>query len=150
MTIDRRFTANDHTRLCFPVTFRQCSLYLLIRTYFCSRIFLLIAFCPTRTIHLCYTRISALHRKTGCLALPAVAITATAIVYWLILHRSVYCPAHKICDFDIHIHQYNDLDLKIFFSLSNFTVRCTTYSQVSLLRISPHTSFLSRLSSLLH
>ena len=146
MTIDRRFTANDHTRFCFPVTFKQCSLLIYKNILF----FLLIAFCPTRTIHLCYTRISALHRKTGCLALPAVTITATAIVYWLILHRSVYCPAHKICDFDIRIYQYNDLDLKIFFSLSNFTVRCTTYLQVSLFCISPHTSSLSRLSSPLH
>ena len=64
---------------------------------------------PTRTTNLCYTRISALHRKTGCLALPAVATLATRIVYWLILHRSVYYPVHKKCDFATHINQYNGL-----------------------------------------
>ena len=69
---------------------------------------------PTRTTNLCYTRISALHRKTGCLALPAVATLATRIVYWLILHRSVYYPVHKKCDFATHNNQYNDLDLVIF------------------------------------
>lgn len=63
-----------------------------------------------------YSHFCASTTQSGCLALPTVAITTTAIVYWLILHWSVYYPDHRKRNFAIHINQYNDLTLRIFLS----------------------------------
>ena len=82
---------------------------------------------PTRTVNLCYTRISALHRKTDCLALPAVAITATVTTYWLILHmeRLLLCPQDR--NFAIGASQYNNLDLVVSTYSTPFTRCIQTY-----------------------
>ena len=55
----------------------------------------MLALSPTCTANWCYTHISMLHRESSYLALPTVAIVATTIVYWLILHWSVYCLDHQ-------------------------------------------------------
>ena len=46
-----------------------------------------------------YTPVSRLHHWTVLLALPAVAIVATTIVYRLIPHRGVYYDGGKFSDF---------------------------------------------------
>lgn len=83
---------------------------------------------PTRTVNLCYTRISALHRKTDCLALPAVAIAATATTYWLILHteRLLLCPQDR--NFAIGASQYRNLNLVVSTFSMTFTSHIQTYS----------------------
>lgn len=88
----------DHTGLSFPATFREHSPKLNTKCYILHILFIcsyVSAISPTRTVNLCYTRISALHRKDSCLALPIVTIIATITVYWLILHWSVYYLSHK-------------------------------------------------------
>lgn len=64
-----------------------------------------------------YSHFCASTTQSGCLALPTVAITATAIVYWLILHWSVYYPDHRIRNFTIHTNQHNNLRLSVSLSI---------------------------------
>ena len=80
---------------------------------------------PTRTSNLSYTRISTLHRKMDCLALPTVAILATRITYRLILHRSVYYSINKNCSFATHSNQYNSLRLEVSSSSSFLSIGIT-------------------------
>ena len=93
LTLPCRFI--DWTGICLPATFRERSDFKNTFIYVSWNAISSIAFSPTRTVNLCYTRISALHRETDWLALPTVATAATAIVYRLILHKSVYYSAHK-------------------------------------------------------
>lgn len=85
------------------------------------------AFFPTRTSNLSYTRISTLHRKMDCLALPTLAIPATGTVYRLILHRSVYYSIDKNCSFATHSNQYNSLRLEVSSSSSFLSIGITPY-----------------------
>lgn len=82
---------------------------------------------PTRTSNLSYTRISTLHRKMDCLALPTVATLATRITYRLILHRSVYYSIDKNCSFATHSNQYNSLRLEVSSSSSSLSIGITPY-----------------------
>ena len=85
------------------------------------------AFFPTRTSNLSYTRISTLHRKMDCLALPTVATLATRITYRLILHRSVYYSIDKNCSFATHSNQYNSLRLEVSSSSSFLSIEITPH-----------------------
>ena len=80
-----------------------------------ARRFLLLV--PPTYVILAFLRLN--YDITGCLALPTVTIIATTIVYWLILHWSVYYPAHRKRNFAIHINQYNNLKLSISLSIIN-------------------------------
>ena len=66
-----------------------------------------------------YSHFCASTTQSGCLALPTVAIVATTIVYWLILHWSVYYPDHRKRNFTIHINQHNNLKLSVSLSIIN-------------------------------
>lgn len=94
----------DHTGFFLPVTFRRLSEIniFFIRLYEVLLNNPMTAFFPTRTSNLSYTRISTLHRKMDCLALPTVATLATRITYRLIPHRSVYYSIDKNCSFATH------------------------------------------------
>lgn len=72
---------------------------------------------PFTYVILAFLRLN--YDTTGYLALPTVTIIATTIVYWLILHWSVYYPAHRKRNFAIHINQYNNLKLSVSLSIIN-------------------------------
>ena len=87
-----------HARFCFLATFRELSLKLYCVYYYtfyikpwknCSRFLLLVP--PTGVIHifLCFTANRVIWHYQQWL------LFATTIVYWLILHWSVYCLDHQ-------------------------------------------------------
>ena len=71
------------------------------------------AISPTRTVNLCYTRISALHRKDSYLALPTVTIVChnNSILAYSPLERLLPIPQDR--SFNTHSNQYNDLRLEV-------------------------------------
>ena len=83
----------------------------------------IIAISPTRTVNLCYTRISALHRKDSYLALPIVTIVChdNNILAYSPLERLLPIPQDR--SFNTHSNQYNVLKLTIFVSAPNLTNR---------------------------
>ena len=73
----------------------------------------MLAFSPTRTINLCYTRISALHRKGGYLVLPTVIITYHSDNILAYSPQERLLPTPQDCNFDIHNSQYHSLELVV-------------------------------------
>lgn len=81
------------------------------------------AISPTRTVNLCYTRISALHRKDSYLALPIVTIVChnNSMLAYSPLERLLPIPQDR--SFNTHNNQYNVLKLTIFVSVPDLAYR---------------------------
>ena len=131
----------DHTGLCFPVTFREYSLDFTIN--FLPNLLMLYlkitAISPTRTVNLCYTRISALHRKDSYLALPIVTIIChnNSVLAYSPLERLLPIPQDR--SFNTHNNQYNVLKLTIFVSVPDLAYR--THDLLTSILVSHFVSF---------
>ena len=99
----------------------------------------MIALSPTRTVNLCYTRISALHRKDSCLALPTVTIVChnNSILAYSPLERLLPIPQDR--SFNTHSNQYNVLKLTIFVSVPDLAYR--THDLLTSILVSHFVSF---------
>ena len=99
----------------------------------------MIALSPTRTVNLCYTRISALHRKDSCLALPIVTIVChnNSILAYSPLERLLPIPQDR--SFNTHSNQYNVLKLTIFVSVPDLAYR--THDLLTSILVSHFVSF---------
>ena len=108
--------------ILFPRNFQSMFSRKMLKTFITFIIFLayvrrFLLLAPFTYVILAFLRLN--YDITGCLALPTVTIVATTIVCWLILHWSVYYPAHRKRNFAIHINQYNNLKLSVSLSIIN-------------------------------